>query len=111
MADHAEYGDDSTRVDPVSGTGLVYADFSSSWITAGSSATMTSYRIDLAKAVAPVLSFQVYLIPGCDVIVKPQISVEGGEFTDLMTVNAGDGEASGWKLFSAISLITPARNM
>ncbi len=100
VADHAEYGDDSTRVDPVSGTGLVYADFSSSWITAGSSATMTSYRIDLAKAVAPVLSFQVYLIPGCDVIVKPQISVEGGEFTDLMTVNAGDGEASGWKLFS-----------
>lgn len=99
VAAYAEYGDNSTRVEPVSGTGLVYVDFSSSWIAAGSNATMTSYRIDLTGPAAPALSFYAYMIPGCDVVVKPQISVEGGEFVDLLTVNVGEGEEAGWKQF------------
>lgn len=99
VAEYAEYGSDYKRVDPVSGTGLVYVDFSSSWVPAGSSATMTSYRINLADTEAPGLTFQVYMIPGCDVVVKPQVSAEGRDFIDLMTVNVGDAEEAGWKRF------------
>ncbi len=100
QANYAEYGDDSKRVDPVSGKGLVYADFSASWIPAGASATMTSYMINMSKSVAPWLSFYVYMIPGCDVTVKPQISAEGGEFVDLAVIEAGDCDEPGWRQYT-----------
>lgn len=97
---YAEYGDNYTRVEPISGTGLAYVDFSSSWISAGSNASMTSYNIDLTKATTPYLSFYTYMIPDCDVVIKPQIAVNDGDFTDLASINISDCQEAGWKLIN-----------
>ncbi len=99
ISEYAEYGSDYTRVEPVSGTHLIYAS-SPSWGSASSNATMTSYKIDMSGAVAPHMSYYVYMIPGCDVIVKPQISADGGEFVDLPSVNVGECEDAGWRQFT-----------
>lgn len=99
-AEYAVYGDNDERVNPVDGTGLAYVDFSSSWIAAGSEATMSSYKIDMSKAVAPWLSFQAYMIPGCGIELKPQVSVNGDEYADLAVIALSDTTNAGWKKFN-----------
>lgn len=96
-ASEAEYGD--TKVKPAKGTGLVYVDYSYSWVSAGSTADMTSYKIDLSKAVCPALSFYVYMIPSGNVTVVAQYAADGEEFADLKTIKISECTEAGWQKF------------
>jgi len=95
---YAEFGD--SRVDPYSGTGLIYVDYSYSYVSDGSTADMTSFKIDISEAVCPAVSFWLYMIPSGGVTVVPQVAYNGGEFTDLATLNVGDCTEAGWKKFT-----------
>ncbi len=93
----AEFGD--KKVEPHAGTGLIYVDYAYSYVSAGATADMTSYKIDLGKSVNPALAFYLYMIPQGNVTVKPQVSYDGGEFTDLATIAVGDCTEESWRKF------------
>lgn len=93
----AEFGD--KKVAPHAGTGLIYVDYAYSYVSAGATADMTSYKIDLGKSVNPALAFYLYMLPEGNVTVKPQVSYDGGEFVDLATIAVGDCTEEGWRKF------------
>lgn len=93
-ADYAELPD-GTRVNPASGTGLAFVEFPS-YAASGSSATLTSYMIDLSKAETPELSMMYYRTPGTDVTLRITGSAAGIEPADLGLYQiSGEGD-SGW---------------
>lgn len=79
----AYYGASSTSVDPLTGSGLLYVDYQGYGIREGSSNTLTSYLIDLGKAVNPVASYVYYAIPDNDVYIDLMVSDDGETFTSL----------------------------
>lgn len=92
----AEYG--SNTVQPYEGTGLIYVDYNGYGISKGATNTMTSYKIDLTKAVNPALSFHYYAIPDNDVTIDLLVSTDGTEFTSLLkTVIAKDVTEAEWR--------------
>lgn len=82
IAEEADYGSGIT-VQPHSGTGLTYVNYSEYQLPSGSTNTMTSYKIDLSGATTPVLSYWYYAIPENDVYIDVQLSTDGSEFTSL----------------------------
>lgn len=92
----AEYG--SNTVQPYEGTGLIYVDYTGYGVPTGATNTMTSYKIDLSKAVNPALSFHYYAIPDNDVTIDLLVSTDGTEFTSLLkTVIAKDVTEAEWR--------------
>ena len=97
VADEADYGD-GTTVEPHSGTGLIYVNYSEYRAPSESSNTMTSYKIDLSSATTPALSYWYYAIPGTDVYVDLQLSTDGTEFASAQkTLISVGAEEAGWK--------------
>lgn len=97
LSDVADYGDGIT-VEPHSGAGLIYVNYSEYRAPSGSVNTMTSYKINLSEAATPVLSYWYYAIPGNDVYIDLQLSTDGTEFTSVSkTLISLDADAPGWK--------------
>ncbi len=91
----ARYGD-AEPVLPAAGNGLAYADFTVYGASPKAVCSMTSYKIDVSKATAPVLSLQTYRIPDCDVMVYVDVSVNGGEFVEVDEISVGQTGETGW---------------
>lgn len=98
VSDEADYGSNSTIVEPHSGTGLIYVNYSEYRSPSGTTNSMTSYKIDLSAASTPALSYWYYAIPGNDVYIDIQLSTDGTEFTSVSkTLIALEVEEAGWR--------------
>lgn len=96
-ADEADYGS-GTVVEPHTGTGLIYVNYSEFRSPSGTTNSMTSYKIDLSAATTPVLSYWYYAIADNDVYIDVQVSTDGSEFTSISkTLIALDAAEAGWR--------------
>ncbi|MDE6485047.1 MAG: leucine-rich repeat domain-containing protein [Duncaniella sp.] len=97
LADVADYGD-GTTVQPHSGSGLIYVNYSEYRAPSGSVNTMTSYKINMSEAANPVLSYWYYAIPDNDVYIDLRLSTDGKDFTSLSKILIAPGtESPEWK--------------
>ncbi|MDE6498733.1 MAG: leucine-rich repeat domain-containing protein, partial [Muribaculaceae bacterium] len=97
VAEEADYGD-GTTVEPHTGDGLIYVNYSEYSSPSGTTNSMTSYKIDLSDAAMPALSYWYYAIPDNDVYIDVQLSTDGTEFTSVSkTLIALGADEATWK--------------